>query len=328
MRGREKARFRRRVRLIGVAALAAMLAVFVASPAVAKKKKKKVPPAVTTTALAPISSAGSASATANCTGKTHLSGGGYHVAPHYEPSNNSGLRSVSSTSTPVGVTAWNAKADVFTNPSSSGSITAIARCESNALSQIGVVVSGSATVQPGILDNLIIQCPSGTHVVSAGYDGTGLGSYTNALSSFRILILQSRRTALNEWTISAFENSVGPNPPAGNITVSALCEREAKGRSIGEVTQIAPFANVSRASADATCPAKQHVVSGGYLLSPIPSNMGTPPVVGVDEFEPVGNSTWHLGLHTVGPQPPGSSVATYAYCAKDKVKKKKKKRKK
>ena len=72
MRGREKARFRRRVRLIGVAALAAMLAVFVASPAVAKKKKKKVPPAVTTTALAPISSAGSASATANCTGKTHL----------------------------------------------------------------------------------------------------------------------------------------------------------------------------------------------------------------------------------------------------------------
>jgi hypothetical protein len=323
----EKAPMGRRIGLIGVAALTALLAFGVTSPAVAKKKKKKNPvPAISTTAVSPMSSAGTASATANCAGKTHLSGGGYVVSPHYEPSNNSGLRTETSTSVPLGVTAWNAKSDAFQAPVASGSLTAVARCESNTLSQIGTVVSGTATVPSGTLDNLQIQCPSGTHVVSGGYDGTGLGTYVNGFGAFRIFILQSRRTALNQWTISAFESSV--NPASGTINVSALCERDAKGRSINEVSALAPFGNNSRASADASCPAKQHVLSGGFILSPIPSNMGSPPIVGIDEFEPTSNSTWHLGLQSFGAQPGGSSVATYAYCAKDTVKKKKKKKKK
>ncbi len=322
----EKRLLRRRLALIGAAALVALLALGTASPAVAKKKKKKVQPAVTTTALAPISSGGSASATANCPGKTHISGGGYVTAPHFDPSNNTGLRAVSSTSISAGATGWNAKADVFSSPTSSGSITTMARCESNSLGKLAVVVTGTATVPSGTVDNLVIHCPSGSHVVGAGYDGTGLASYVNSFASFRMFILQSRRTAINQWTISAFESSA--NPASGTINVAAICERDAKGRSIGEVTQIASFGNLSRASADATCPAKQHVLSGGYLLSPIPANSGAPPIVGVDEFEPIGKSTWHLGLHTVGSQPPGSSVATYAYCAKDTIKKKKKKKKK
>lgn len=294
----------------------------------AKKKKKKSVPAVTTTAAAALSSAGSASATANCGGKTHISGGGYAVSPHLTFNPGAGLNSLSSTSTPVGATAWNAKADAFAIPPSSGSLTTMARCESNSLSQIGVVVTGSATVPPGILANLQIQCPGGTHVVSAGYDGTGLAAYGLSNQNLRILILQSRRTALNEWTISAFENNVGMNPPSGTVNVAAICERNARGRSIGEVTTISPFGDLSRASGDPTCPAKQHVVSGGYSLSPLPANMGHPPVVGVDEFEPVGKSAWHLGLHTTAtqPQPAGSSVATYAYCAPDTIKKKKKKK--
>ena len=41
MRGREKARFRTRVWVIGLAVLAALLALGIASPAVAKKKKKE-----------------------------------------------------------------------------------------------------------------------------------------------------------------------------------------------------------------------------------------------------------------------------------------------
>ena len=80
----------------------------------------------------------------------------------------------------------------------------------------------------------------------------------------------------------------------------------------------------SRASGDPSCAAKQHVVSGGYALSPISGNV---PVVGIDEFEPTSKSTWHLGLFTFvipGGQPPGSSVTSYAYCAKDTLKKKKK----
>ena len=320
----EKRLLRGRLALIGAAALVALLALGAASPAVAKKKKKKVQPAVTTSAVAPLSSGGSASASANCTGKTHISGGGYAVSPHLTFNPAAGFNAVSSTSTPVGATAWNAKADAFNAPTASGSITTMARCESNSLSKLAVVVTGSATVPSGTLDNLVIHCPTGSHVVGAGYDGTGLGSYAPGFASFRMFILQSRRTAINQWTISAFESSA--NPASGTINVAAICERDAKGRSIGEVTQIATFANLSRASADATCPAKQHVLSGGYLLSPIPANSGAPPVVGVDEFEPIGKSTWHLGLHTIGPQPGGSSVATYAYCAKDTIKKKKKKK--
>jgi hypothetical protein len=330
MQGREKAGFRRRVGLLVVAALAVLLAFGVASPAIAKKKKhKKVVPAITTTAVAPLSSAGSASATANCAGKTHISGGGYAVSPHLTFNPGAGLNAVSSTSIPVGATAWNAKADAFVVPPSSGSLTTMARCESNTLSTLATVVSGSASVPQGIQANLQIQCPTGTHVVGAGYDGTGLASYTLNNSSFRIFILQSRRTAINQWTISAFESNVG-NPGPGTVNVAAICERDARGRSIGEVAALAPFGNAARASADPTCPAKQHVVSGGFGLSPSPSNGGNPPVVGIDEFEPVGNSTWHVGLHTVPtqPQPPGSSVAGYAYCANDTIKKKKKKKRK
>lgn len=326
----EKAPMRRRVWLIGVAALTLLLALGVASPAVAKKKKKKAQPAITTSAAGPLSSSGTGSATAACSGKTHITGGGYAVSPHlsFGPPP-SGLNAVSSTSIPAGATGWSAKADAFAVTAASGSLTTFARCESNTLSRIGIVVTGTATVAPGILANLVIDCPAGTHVVGAGYDGTGLAAYNLSNANFRILILQSRRTALNEWTISAFENSVGMNPPSGSVSVAAICELDSKGRSIGEVSTFSAFGNNSRATGDPTCPAKQHVVSGGYALSPIPSNSGSPPVVGVDEFEPSGKSTWHLGLHTVPtqPQPAGSSVATYAYCAKDTVKKKKKKKK-
>jgi hypothetical protein len=326
MKGREKGVVRRRIGVVAVAALATLLALGAASPAVAKKKKKKAPPAITTTAIAPFASASTAASMANCTGKTHISGGGYVVTPHFDPASSSGLSTQTSTSTPVGATAWNVKSDAYVNPSSSGSLTSVARCENNSLSQIATVVTGTATVTKGILANIQITCPPGTHVVSAGYDGTGLGSYLNNNSTYRIVILQSRRTALNQWTISALENNF--NVASGTVNVAAVCEKDAKGRSIGEVSAISPFGANSRASGDPTCPAKQHVLSGGFVFTPIPSDAGNAPIVGIDEFEPVGKSTWHLGLHTFAfaPPPPGSSVATYAYCAKDTVKKKKKKK--
>ncbi len=320
--GTGEKRVLRRIALIGVAALAALLAFGSLTPAVAKKKKKKkVTPVVTTKAAVPFSSASTASASANCTGKTHVSGGGWVVSPHFDPAGNTGLRSLNSSSTALGTTGWTAIQDAFASPSASGSLTAVAQCESNQLAQIATAISGSATVPPGTLSNLVLNCPTGTHVVSAGYSGTGLAAYPNSLNNLRILVLQSRRTAVNQWTISAFENNLVA--ASGNISVSGLCERDVKGRTIGEASTVAGFGNLSRASGDPTCPSKQHVVSGGYSLSPTDSAL---PVVGIDEFEPTSKSTWHLGLHTIGPQPAGSSVTTYAYCAKDTVKKKKKKK--
>src|SRR3954451_13795847 len=99
---REKARFRR-LGVIAVAVLVALLALGIASPAVAKKKKKKkVQPAVTVNAAAPLSSSSSGPPTANCGGKPRLSGGCFIVSSHLDPSSNTGLRAVSSTSSPVG----------------------------------------------------------------------------------------------------------------------------------------------------------------------------------------------------------------------------------
>lgn len=312
----------RRIRIGLLIALAGVLALgALATGADAKKKKKKkAQPAVTITATTPFSSASTGTATANCTGKTHVSGGGWVAAPHLVPNPPSGLRSLSTSSIALGTTGWTAASDAFANPPGSGTFSAVARCESNKLGKLVTSISGSATVPTGQLTNLVMNCPAGTHVVSAGYAGTGLASYVNNIQNLRILVLQSRRTAVNQWTISAFESNA--SPASGNITVSAVCERDAKGRSIGEVSTTAAFGNLSRASGDPSCAAKQHVVSGGYALSPISGNV---PVVGIDEFEPTSKSTWHLGLFTFvipGGQPPGSSVTSYAYCAKDTLKKK------
>jgi hypothetical protein len=314
---------RRRFVVIGVAVLTALLALGAASPAVAKKKKKKkVTPAITVSAAVPFSSASTATANASCTGSTHVSGGGWTVSPHLDPATNTGLRSVNSTSTSIGTTGWTATSDAFAGPAATGSFTAVARCENNKLGSIATTVAGSATIPSAELRDLIINCPTGTHVVTGGYSATGLASYTNSLNNLRILILQSRRTALNQWTVSAFENNLVAS--SGNVSVSALCEFDKKGRTIGETSTSSGFGTLSRASGDPSCLPKQHVVSGGYSLSPTNGDL---PVAGVDEFAPNGNTGWHLGLHSIGPQPAGASVTTYAYCAPDTVKKKKKKKK-
>jgi hypothetical protein len=319
MRGVGESRSGSRVRLVLLAALAALLALGLASPAAAKKKhkKKKVIPAVTMTAQAPFASASTGTANASCPGGTHVSGGGWTVAPHMDPGTNSGLRSVNSSSTFIGTTGWTATSEAFAGPAASGSFTTYARCENNKLGRIATSISGSATIPSGELRDLVINCPTGTHVLTAGYSASGLAAFTNSLNNLRILILQSRRTAANQWTISAFENNLVP--ASGTISVSALCEFDAKGRTISESSTSSGFGNLSRASGDPSCLPKTHVVSGGYSLAPTDADL---PVAGVDEFSPNGNTGWHLGLHSIGPQPAGATATTFAYCAPDAVKKK------
>ena len=54
---------------------------------------------------------------------------------------------------------------------------------------------------------------------------------------------------------------------------------------------------------------------------------GTVPVIAVDENQPVGKKTWHVGLHEWqgSASPAGTSLTTYAYCKLDAPPKKKKK---
>jgi hypothetical protein len=329
MQGREQASFRRRIGLIGVAALTALLALGVASSAVAKKKKKK-PVAITNTAVAGLSQGATTSIQANCTGKTHMTGGGFGVSPSYRPDpatiTGTGLRSMTLTNNPVGTTGWTAASAAFTNPVASGGLTTYARCESNTLGRIAIVGSSSASLSAGGGQTFSLDCPPATHVISGGFSGDG-PNVLNNVDGWRVIVLQSYRTGPGQWTVSGYNRSPPPANTPANLTAFAVCELDKKGSSVSEVAATVPVPQNNRATADASCTGKTHVVSGGFSILPA-TFPGTVPVVAVDEDQPVGNQGWHVGLSEWqgNASPASSSLTTYAYCKKDTVKKKKKKK--
>jgi hypothetical protein len=317
----EKAPMRRRIGIVAIAALAALLALGAASPAVAKKKKKK-PPATTTSATVPFAAGATASGTATCTGKTHLSGGGFAVAPNFN--NPAGLRSFEHGSHPVDAHTWSSTGTSFTTPAGSGSLTTFARCESNTLGQLTTLSSSTVTIPASSGGDIVVGCPPGSHVVSGGYQADGPIILTNPqAATFRILVLASHRTSTSQWTVTAFNRT---GAPPSNLTAFALCEKDKKGSSISEASASAPINPDVRASADANCTGKTHMVGGGFLLTPstFPSNPTL--IASVDESNPVGNKGWHIGLwqHPSFTEPAGSTLQTIAYCKKDAVSKKKK----
>ena len=321
MRGRE-ATLRRRIGVVAVGLLVALLALAAASPAVAKKKKKK-PPATTVSATVPFSAGTTASGSAACTGKTHISGGGFAVAPNFN--NPAGLRSFEHGSHPVDGRTWSSTGTSFTTPAGSGSLTTFARCESNTLGQLTVISSTTVTFPPSSGGDISVSCAPGSHVLSGGYQADGPIILTNPqAATFKILVLGSHRTSAGQWTVTAFNRS---GAPPANLTASSLCEKDKKGASISEASASAPIAEDVRSSADASCTGKTHMVGGGFLLTPssFPSNPTL--IASVDESTPVGNKGWHVGLwqHPSFTEPAGAALQTIAYCKKDAAPKKKKK---
>jgi len=304
--------------------LAALVALAGLTPALAEAKKKGKTPATTRTAFTGLTAGGTATATALCQGKTHASGGGFAVSPNFIPPN-TGLRSWTTTSFPSQNKAWTATGSAFANPGASGSFTAFARCESNALGRIALRASSSATLSPGQFQDFTFNCPKGTHVITGGYAGDGPTDLGHP-NGWRIDILQSRRTARGQWTISVFDRGTTPPPSApATLTGYVVCERDAKGLRVSEVAASAPLADNARVAADPTCPKKQHVVSGGFVISPLPSGVGAQvPIVSLDEFHPVGRRTWHTGLYewVAAGLPPGESLQAIAYCKRDSAPKK------
>jgi hypothetical protein len=297
------------------------------SAAKKKKKKKKKAAATATTQSSPVAfgSATAPTGSAACTGSTHATGGGYAISPSFTPPA-TGLRSAHIASNPVGAGAWSSQAAAFSNPIASGLLTTFVRCESNALGKLALTGSSSVTLAPGSGQNLIFNCAPGTHVLTGGFSGTSFGDFANPNTGYRTIVLQNRRTGPGQWTVTGYNN-----PQAGvtaTLTGYAVCERDAKGRTISEASAFAPLTENARGAADATCGGKTHVVSGGFLVSP--TGPGQVPGVGIDEMQPVGNKGWHVGLHDfVNVELPlGSSLTGYAYCAPDALPKKKKKRKK
>jgi hypothetical protein len=300
---------------LGVAILA--LACILAPAADAKKKKKKVPVATTATGTVAFASGASALAAASCPTKTHVTGGGFNVAPSYDATTNTGLRNYVETSSPAG-NGWNAYGSALTVPASSGTLSAYARCEANTEGRIAAVLSSTTTVPPGTAQNNVFNCPPGTHVISGGYSGDGPAVLNNPLA-FRIIVLQSHRTGPGQWTVAAYNRT---GAPPSSLSTYAICEVNGKS-SISESSLTVPVGENQRAASDATCAARQHVVSGGFAVNP--TGPGQVPVLGIDENQPVGSNVWHVGLYD-SPSfgvPPGTTLQTTAYCKPNSAKKKK-----
>src|SRR3954454_332075 len=192
MRAGEKARFRS-VGAIAIAVLVGLLALGVASPAVAKKKKKKSQPVVSATASAPFNAASGQTLAATCGKGAHISGGGFAVDPNYVPGSGltgTGLRSGTGTSTPDGAKTWKVASSSWANPAASGTLTAIARCESDSLGKLFATLSSSLSLSPGEGTPRVLNCPNGTHVIAGGYAGDAAGTPAYTAPSFRLIMLQ------------------------------------------------------------------------------------------------------------------------------------------
>lgn len=330
MQGGETARSGGRARAVAIAAVALIAFAGAVEPAApAKKKKKKQAPATTVTATTPLASGATATATAGCVGKRHATGGGFAVSPSYAPNPNTpggtGLRSMTLTSVPSGDKGWTASGSAFTNPAASGTFSAFARCESNALGRIVVRAASTATLGPAAGQTFVFNCPPSTHVISGGYSGDA-PSALNSDDGWKVVVLQSYRTGKGQWTISAYNRAPPPTNTPATVTGWAVCEQDGKGKGVSEASATVGVPENGRAAVDASCPGKKHSVSGGFRLLPA-SFPGQVPVAGVDENQPVGKKTWRVGLHEwqKNDTPPGTSLTTYAYCKKDALPKKRKK---
>ena len=283
----------------------------------AKKKKKKKAGATTKSSQVAFASSTTVSAVASCTGKTHVTGGGFGVVPSFTPSglSGAGIRSVTSTSHPSGPKTWNASGSAFSTPLSSGGFTSYARCESNRAGKLASLLTSSVTLSPGQSQTFTFNCPPGTHALSGGYAGSGIAAFTYAAANFRIIPLQSRRNGPGQWIVQAL-NSSAAGSTAATFTGYALCERNGKGTAVSEASTFTTLVNDARATGDPACTGKTHVISGGFAITP--NGIGVIPVTAIDEFQPVGNKSWHLGLHEIVGfnLPAGSSLQTFAYCKK------------
>ena len=73
---------------------------------------------------------------------------------------------------------------------------------------------------------MVFNCPPGTHV-TRGFAGEGLTNLAS-LATFRIIVLQSRRTGPGQWTVTAYNRT---GAPTAIVTGHAVCERNGKARA-------------------------------------------------------------------------------------------------
>ena len=259
-----------------------------------------------------LSSGARAAGKVKCPSKTHITGGGYAVAPAFQPAG--GLRTIPTSSIPVGSRSWQSSVAAFADPPSSGSLTTFVRCEGRALGALTGLVKGSVTLPPGGLTNVKLQCPKGAHVVSGGFAGDA-PSDLNTTTSFRTLILASERTSKRVWTVTGFNNNSGPSGAASELRGFALCELDLKVTRVSEASTTLAVASDARVSAEPRCNGNKHSVSGGFSVS----HGNSAAFVPIDESYPVGKKGWHLGAYeqTGTALPAGTTLTATVYCKRN-----------
>jgi hypothetical protein len=304
-------RKRQRWVLAGLAVVA-LAAAGVAPVATAKKKS---PSSTTKLRAIPVPPGGSGSTAVGCPKRNHVTGGGYKVDPSFSPAGLTGARTVAIESVPAIFRSWSAGAAAFTTPGVGANVSIFARCEpDDAIKALQTGPPSPSTIPVGLSQTVTMNCTGGGKILSAGYQMSPpplLSDPTKRGGS----VLQSRRSGPSQWTLQVGN----PSPPegVGDIALSTrfLCEKG--GKSIKEASSTVAIGDDTRTSADASCPKKQHVISGGFSIAPNVS--GAPvPAISVDEFHPNGKTGWHLGLYELSgfALPAGASVTVFAYCKK------------
>jgi hypothetical protein len=129
-----------------------------------------------------------------------------------------------------------------------------------------------------------------------------------------LTITESRRVSNSTWEIRAI-NPLGA-PSVATLSTNVVCERNGK-RGVLENSAVLPIADNGRTGSTVPCAGKkQHVVGGGFLVSPFTSPS---PAVGIDQHQPVGQRSWQVGLYEYPTfaLPTGSLLTTYAYCKRN-----------
>ena len=301
-------------RLAVMAAALALLLCGAVAPAAVAKKKKKAKTFTSKSLSVPLSPANSAAASADCPSKTHVTGGGFTVTPGFIPTALTGTRSIVDKSIFGGKRLWSGTAVAYASPPQPATFTVKVQCESDELIKKLATNTAGGVVPIDTVARVNLTCPAGLQVLSGGIEISAPPSLTEP-NKIGALVLESRRTAPNQWTVTVLNPAIGQSPVVVNGI--GVCEQPKKKSPVSEVSFSTPIGDDARATAQASCSKKQHVVSGGFSVTP--NTVGSSsPAVSVDQSQSTSKRAWGVALYEFpgAALPAGATLTAIAYCKK------------
>jgi hypothetical protein len=187
-------------------------------------------------------------------------------------------------------------------------------------STVAVRFAATRTIEASSTPNTVtgrtfgLKCPPQTRASAGGYSSDS--QFQNNVNGVTLVVVQSRRTSPRIWTVTAFLRG-GAGAQDQDITVGVVCEAASR-RRITVASNTVPYPEDDRASAIALCPKGKHVVSGGFVFTPL---TGSVPIPFIDYMAPVGNRQWRVDAYDSMQflQPDAATLTTHAYCRRNKL---------